>query len=135
MRLSAPSASPLLVMILTGAAASGLVAIGACANPDSQTPSCTPNVDRYGEHAIDSGCESFPTCSLGPPAACCTNADGGALTGNELADCLFGYGACASLVTTTDSAGNQVMTCSDSYDAAGAGGSSSGADGGASDGG
>ena len=133
MRPSAPSASPILLMILTGAAAAVLVEIAACATPDSQTPSCIPNVDQEGEHAIDGGCETFPTCPLGPPAACCTSADGGALTGNDLADCLYGYGACVSLVTSTDSEGNQVVTCSDSYDAGGAGGSA--ADGGASDGG
>jgi hypothetical protein len=128
MRLPAPSASPIL--LLAGSAAAALVAIGACATPDTQTPTCTPNVDQYGEHAIDGGCENFAICTLGPPAVCCTNGDGGALTGNDLANCLYGYGACASLVTTTDSSGNLVMTCSSSYDAGGAGGARGGGTGG-----
>jgi hypothetical protein len=132
MRQLAPSTSPILLTLLAGAAAAVLVEIGACATPDTQTPTCTPNVDQHGEHALDGGCESFAICALGPPMACCTNGDGGALTGNDLANCLYGYGACASLVTTTDGSGRQVMTCSSSYDAGGAGGSGgSGADGGA----
>jgi uncharacterized membrane protein YgcG len=139
MSLSAPLASPLLITILAGAAAV-LVETGACATQDSQTPTCTPNVDQYGEHAIDGGCENFAVCAAGPPADCCKNADGSSLTGNGLANCLYGYGACASLVTTIDSSGNLIMTCSASYDAGGAGGSGgagtggsggSGADGGA----
>ena len=123
MRPSAPSASPSLIKILAGAAAAVLVEIGACTTPATQTPACIPNVNQYGEHAIDGGCENFAICSLGPPEACCTNPDGGALTGNDLANCLYGFGACASLVTTTDGSGNLVMTCSASYDAGGAGGS------------
>ena len=139
MRLSAPSASPpprSLLPILAATAAAVFVEIGACATPDSADTHLHPQRRSIRRARDRQRLREFSsTCSLGPPATCCTNADGGALTGNDLADCLYGYGACASLVTTTDSAGNQVVSCSNSYGTGGTGGSSSGADGGASDGG
>jgi hypothetical protein len=120
MRTSAPSASSaILVVFLASAGAAVAVAIGACADPDTQTPTCTPNVDEGGIfHAVDGGCEQFAQCDLGPASACCTDDDGGALTGNDLATCLYGYGdpSCVYLLSSTDGL-NVTYTCSTTPDA------------------
>ncbi len=66
MRATAPSASSaLLVVFLAGAGAAAAVAIGACTDPDTQTPNCVPNVDQNGIHAVPMGCEAFPQCTGG----------------------------------------------------------------------
>ncbi len=86
------SASSLLRAILAGTAAAMISAIGACTTTNTQTPSCTENVGEAGIEPIDGGCEGFAVCTLGPPSACCVDSDGGALTGSDLANCLYGYG-------------------------------------------
>jgi len=86
------SASSLLLTMLAGAAAVMISATGACTSSTTWTPVCTENVSQDGIQIVDGGCEGFATCPLGPPAACCVDADGGALTGSDLADCLYGYG-------------------------------------------
>jgi hypothetical protein len=110
-----PAASALLAVFLAGAAAAMALAIGACADPDTQTPTCVPNVDQTGVHVVANGCEAFPTCTVGNGAAsnCCVQDGGAPLTGNDLATCLYGYGdpQCAYLVSTTDGA-NVSYTCS-----------------------
>jgi hypothetical protein len=110
-------ARPILVSFLAGAAATVAVVIGACANPDTQSPTCIDNVDQYGAHPVDGGCEGFATCPSGAPATCCMADAGVPLTGNDLATCLHGYGdpACAYIITTTSTSGTNVnYTCSES---------------------
>jgi hypothetical protein len=90
------SFSPILIPLLAGAAATVALAIGACANPDTQSPTaCTS-----GPYGL---CEGFAVCASGPASTCCVDADGGALTGNDLYTCLYGYGdpSCTYLVPTT----------------------------------
>jgi hypothetical protein len=109
-------AHPILVSLLAGAAATVAVVIGACADPDTQTPSCVDNVDQYGEHPATNGCEGFATCPSGAPATCCMADAGVPLTGNDLATCLHGYGdpACSYIITTISgtSGTNVTYTCS-----------------------
>lgn len=110
---SAPRSFAGLWMVLSGTAAAAL-AIGACANPDTLTPSCdSSNVDQYGIHPSASGCEQLAACDKPNIADCCTDGDGGAFTGNDLAACLHGYGdpSCSYLITTTDGM-NVTFTCS-----------------------
>jgi hypothetical protein len=106
-----------LITLLAGAATAAALAFAACANPDTQNPSCTNNVDQYGIHPSDTGCDQLATCTKGPPAACCTTADGGPLGTNDLLACLHGYGDpnCAYLLTTPVE-GGVLFTCSDGGD-------------------
>jgi hypothetical protein len=109
--MHAPSKA-LLVSLLAGAAAVA-VAVGACTSADGQTPSCTPNVDQNGIHPDPNGCDQFPVCTQPKISDCCTDADGGALTGNDLAACRHGFGdpACAFLSATYDMMNNVTYTC------------------------
>ena len=83
--------------LLIGAAFS---AMGACSSPDGMTPMCTFNVDDSGIVAQDGGCEGFALCvgkdgGQQPAKMCCVDdtSDAGApLTGDALAQCLYGYG-------------------------------------------
>jgi hypothetical protein len=127
MRMPAPPASPILFAISAAVVGALLVANGACNTTGGQTPDCIPNVDARGVHAIDGGCEQFPTCpaNASNPAACCTDG-GAALTGSDLAICLYNYGGCVTLVTTADAMGNPVYECSSVYDAGGGSGGSGG---------
>jgi hypothetical protein len=124
-----PSNPHLLRLALGAIVASVFAAFVACADPDTQTPTCVPNVGEAGINStIANGCEQFAVCEMGPPAACCVNADGGALTGNDLATCLHGYGdpSCVFLLTmyTGDGGNNVIYTCS-TTPPMGTGGSSS----------
>lgn len=114
------SASSLLL------AAAILGAIGACTSTSSQTPSCVENVDQTGIHPVADGCEGFAVCPSGAPSTCCQDGDGGALTGNNLATCLYGYGGCAAIITTSDAMGNTTYVCSSTYDAGSGGGTADG---------
>ncbi len=138
MRKLAPS--PIAVRILVVAASSALVAIGACANPDTQTPACNDNVKSFGvDPSVTNGCEGFAPCSLPPlqggsqASGCCVDADGGALSGNDLASCLHGYGdsTCPYLcVTTTMMGTNMYFQCSSTPCPTGSGTGGSGTGGG-----
>ena len=103
MRLLSPG--PILVLVLAGAAATVALVIGACTDPDTQTPTCDNNVNANGIYArTPTGATGSPSAApTGAPSTCCVDADGGALTGNDLATCLHGYGdqTCAYLVSTT----------------------------------
>jgi hypothetical protein len=106
-RLLAPPAHPILVLFLAGAAAAVVFAIGACAAPDTYTPSCTDNVDQFGNHPADNGCNPFAVCPSGNAADCCMADAGVPLTGDDLAICLHGYGdpGCSYLVGTDTATG------------------------------
>ena len=69
MRPSAPPASALLVVFLAGAGAAMAVAIGACTSTDSQSPTCTPDVDSTGIHRGASTAASMSLCAPGCNAA------------------------------------------------------------------
>jgi hypothetical protein len=122
----------LWLLLLATASVSVGVAIAACANPDTYTPMCTPNVGvEGGGFGIDpllddGGCEPLAVCVPGcppnvsvncPAALCCVNdggvkdgviVDGGAFTGNDLASCLYGYGdpSCPFLLSTVTDGGD-----------------------------
>jgi hypothetical protein len=109
-----PSVATLLTTILAGTLTAAVVAIGACSESDGVTPTCTYNVDDAGNvDPTSNGCVQFPTCydDAGvpqAPASCCVYpGDGGPYVGSDLANCLYGYGACALI--ETDDAGN--TTC------------------------
>ena len=93
-----PESAPLLVKVLGGAAIALCTALGACSDSNGVTPDCTFNVDENGIHAKSDGCEKFSPCldKNGNPQdahKCCVDDKGAALTGDDLATCLFGYGA------------------------------------------
>jgi|HubBroStandDraft_6_1064221.scaffolds.fasta_scaffold102645_3 hypothetical protein len=109
-----PSAAKLLATIFAGAVSAAVVAAGACSSTGGVTPTCTYNVDDAGN--IDpsaTGCVQFATCyddagNAAAPATCCVYpGDGGPYVGSDLANCLYGYGACPMI--QTDDAGNS--TC------------------------
>jgi hypothetical protein len=75
------------------------------------TPTCDDNVDDGGMLLDPNGCAQFAACPSGAPATCCVNADGGPLTGNDLASCLYGYGGCTSFAVATDMSGNMIYMC------------------------
>ena len=117
-----PSAAKLLTVVLAGAVTAAVVAGGACGGSDGITPTCTYNVDDAGNILPDpdGGCVQFLTCNVGDgnAANCCLDADGGTLTGSDLANCLYGYGACPNI--QTDDAGNS--TCDGGTSGTGGGG-------------
>src|SRR5579871_3196498 len=110
--MNAPS-RVLLVTLLAGSAAASAVAVAACTSPDTQSPSCNPNVDQNGIHPDPNGCDQFAVCDKANVTDCCVDADGGALTGNDLATCRHGFGdpQCAYLATMADSMDNVTYTC------------------------
>jgi hypothetical protein len=104
-----------MIALLGGAVTAATLAFVACANPDTQNPTCTYNVDEGGILPAADGCESFATCPLeGGAPACCTADDGGALGSNDYRACLHGYGDpdCAHLLSTPVE-GGVLFTCSD----------------------
>jgi hypothetical protein len=114
-------ASLVLIPLLAGAAATVALAIGACSNPDTQSPNCHSNVNANGLYADPNDnmtCYGFAACPSGEPSTCCVDDNGAPLTGNDLATCLHGYGdtSCAFLIssTTVDDAGaaGVAYTCS-----------------------
>lgn len=126
-----PASSLLLTMITATTVALSFafaVSAGGCSDPTTLTPICTENVDQDGIHPVAGGCEGFAVCAVNPssPAACCVTADGGALPDSDRASCLYGYGACAALLATTDAKGNTTYVCSSTYDGGGTGGGGSG---------
>jgi hypothetical protein len=121
-----PSAK-LLAVLFAGAVTVAVGAFSACSESDGITPTCTYNINDAGVIVPNgNGCTQFASCNVGngDPANCCVDADGGALTGADLADCLYGYGACP--VVLTDDAGN--VTCS-GVDGGGTGGGGTGGSG------
>jgi hypothetical protein len=130
-----PSAAKIFTTILAGSILAGVAAVGACGSSGAITPTCDYNIDDAGNIRPDPNpCVQFASCDLGEPSACCVDADGGPLTGNDLANCLYGYGACASI--STDDAGN--TTCvqiASGTGGGGTGGGGTGGDGGTVDGG
>jgi hypothetical protein len=122
-----PSAK-LLAVLSAGAVTVAVIAFSACSGSDGITPTCTYNVDDAGNiEPSANGCIQFASCEVGngDPANCCVDADGGPLVGADLADCLYGYGACP--VVQTDDAGN--VTCSNGAGGGGTGGSGAGGSG------
>jgi hypothetical protein len=121
-------------MILSLLVSSVIVAIGACANPDGKTPMCNNNVGPNGIKPDPNGCQGYAVCvgpdgGVAPPATCCISPDGGLFAGNDLAECLHGYGdpSCAYLLETDTMMGmNVVYTCSSTPPGTGAGGSGAG---------
>jgi hypothetical protein len=110
MRTPAPSMSRVFLVLLGSTALAAIAAAGACTNPDGITPTCDDNTEM-GMTPDPNGCAQFATCTVNPddPSACCVNADGGELTGSDLATCLYGYGGCPGL--TMDALGN--FSCTD----------------------
>src|SRR5215470_9505059 len=96
-----PSPSRLLLATCIAGAAAVAVAAAACANPDTYSPNCNPNVDENGVHPDPNGCDQLPACNQPKVSDCCVDAKGAALKGNDLAACLHGYGdpSCAYLDT------------------------------------
>ena len=112
MRKLAPS-RPVVLFLLASAASVALV-FGACANPDTLTPTCTNNVGPNGiNQTVANGCELVAPCDKGAAALCCTAPDGGALAANDFNACLHGYGdpTCSYLVNTPYD-GGVILTCS-----------------------
>jgi hypothetical protein len=109
------------IFILGVLAASVAAAIAACANPDTLTPMCVPNVDEAGITPPNmASCTQFAACYLkdgapGTAAECCVSPDGGPFVGNDLQTCLYGYAdpTCPYLISTTSMMGmNVVFMCS-----------------------
>jgi hypothetical protein len=127
--------APVALFVLTLASALGAL-FAACADPDTQTPTCVNNVGANGLVATDGGCEGFASCvvngNVAPASQCCVGDGGVPLTGNDLETCLFGFGdpSCRYLSSSySDMGTNVIYTCSATAPD-GAGGSSPG-DGGA----
>jgi hypothetical protein len=129
--------APARIIVLTLASAIALV-FAACANPDTQTPTCVNNVGDAGLMNVDGGCEGFAICigSNGHATAavnCCVG-DAGAFTGNDLATCLYGFAdpSCPYLVSSVSQMGMDVVfTCSTTPPPSGGTGGSTPSDGGA----
>lgn len=102
-----PRFASLLVKVLGGTAIALGVALGACGGVTGVTPDCTYNVDENGIKATKDGCEAFAVCDKAPndPSKCCVDSKGNALTGDNLATCLFGYGAGPAPTTSSSSGG------------------------------
>jgi hypothetical protein len=123
-------------LILAVFATSVAAAIAACANPDTLTPSCNPNVDKNGiKPPVADSCTMFAACYLrdgaaGTPAQCCVDDGGAPLTGNDLNTCLYGFGdpSCPYLITrnATGTGMNITETCSLTPDTGGGGTGGSG---------
>jgi hypothetical protein len=117
MRTPAPRTSRALLVLLGGALFSALAAGAACSDTNGVTPMCDNNITDAGADSglcpDPNGCYMFATCAASPssPAACCVGPDGGPLGGNDLASCLYGYGACTTFTSTTDMNGNMTYTC------------------------
>ena len=62
--------------------------IGACANPDTEQGSCTPNVDMTGITQMPDPCDEFAYCDGGAANCCQGFGDGG----SDYNACLHGYG-------------------------------------------
>ncbi len=120
--------APVLFALFVAATAGVSGALPSCTSGDGVTPSCINNINDAGfMYPIDGGCYSFAECPMGSPQLCCV--DGGTpLNGNMLAECLYGYGACAQLVIKPDGKGGVVETCSGTVvtGSGGAGGSGTG---------
>jgi hypothetical protein len=84
------------LVLLVATSLSSLAA--GCVSDHGQTPSCIFNVGPNGIIAEDSGCEQVALCTVNPanPAACCVDSSGNPLTGNDLVNCLYGYGVDSS---------------------------------------
>jgi hypothetical protein len=81
-------------LLLVGAVALLLGGAEACVtDPEGTTPDCVQDVDEGSHQVIDNGCNQFAVCDKGNAAACCTDAKGDPLAGEDLKACLYGYGA------------------------------------------
>ena len=84
-----------LILLLAALSAGGIAATTApgCSSDSDVNFTCTPNVTKDGIKVVTNGCDDFAVCkdsSGNPqdPARCCTG-----LSGSDLSECLYGYGA------------------------------------------
>lgn len=94
-----------------------LVLIGACTSESGVTPNCVNDIESTGiKPGVDGGCTGFAVCAghESDPAFCCKAADGKKFTGDELALCLFAYGAglppTTAAATSSSSSGSSSST-------------------------
>ncbi len=110
---------------ILAASALAFAGLASCSSSVGTTPGCVNNLTDAGfMYPVANGCYSFANCPMGEPKNCCVDGKGNPLTGNTLAECLYGYGACAQFTVQSEASGI-VETCHTSV-VTGGGGSGTG---------
>ena len=96
--------SVVLMRLLLVSATIGVLGFTSCSSVQGVTPSCPFNVDDAGIDPEPSGCEQFAVCDANPanPTVCCVDLTGTPLTGNNLSQCLWGYGVASTSAGPSD---------------------------------